>query len=150
MTKDIVKEDLQEKENFSPATQVNNNNDKLSNQNKPLREVLFIIAEVAILSATFYAGMKFSAKKEIAKPPVSETNEQFIPTPTIMPSESDEEISIPSVPLKPNAISPSIFGFTKTIDLPGMGVSELLFPKTPKLVTLTQKPIIQQIYQTAR
>ena len=70
---EFMKEDLQKLENQSLAPKVNTDN-KLGNQNK-LKIILLILAGVAILSGTFYAGMKFSTKREDSKITVPKTVE---------------------------------------------------------------------------
>ena len=127
---EFMKEDLQKLENQSLAPKVNTDN-KLGNQNK-LKIILLILAGVAILSGTFYAGMKFSTKREDSKVAVPKTVEQLTPTPTTSTLTNNDETSRPVTPLKPNVTAPATFGFIKTIDLPGIGV-RASFPENTKI-----------------
>ncbi len=113
-----------------PQTTVDN---KFINQKK-IKFVLLVVTEIVILSITFYAGMKFSTRNETSKTAATETKEQFTytSTPTPTPPTTDEEVSRPVIPLKPDVIVPTAFGFIKKIDLPGIGV-RASFPENTKI-----------------
>jgi hypothetical protein len=63
---------------------------------------------------------------------VPETVEQLTPTPTTSTLTNNEETSRPATPLKPSVTAPATFGFTKIIDLPGIGV-RASFPENTKV-----------------
>jgi len=93
-------------------------------QTKWIKIILFVLFETVLLTLVFYAGIKLSVKKEIS---------QSIPSPTFAPTpspEGTEEEQIVVSPAITKVTPPATFGYTKIIDLPGIGIRALFPPNT--------------------
>lgn len=122
----LMEKDLQNQE-ISPTTLQTSSEIKQKNW---LKITLLILAGALVLSGTFFAGMKFSTKKEISSPAITETVGQLTPMPTTSTLTNNDEAPRPATPLKPSVTAPSTFGFIKAIDLPGIGIRALFLENT--------------------
>lgn len=84
---------------------------------------------LVLLTGVFYAGSKMASKKEFSKD--SQPSPQVTSNPSVAPSS--QEVVKPVVNQKTPVTSPEKYGFTKTLELKGIGIKA----KFPQNVTLS-------------
>lgn len=101
-----------------------------------VKVVFFVLTGIILLAGTFYLGMKTVSKKEIPTRP----QETSYPTGTPVSTPVSEKVVDLNVNPKTSVISPDKYGFTKTIELKGIGV-KAKFPQNIGNVSLQEKDI---------
>lgn len=102
-------------------------------QKKWLKIGLLCLLGLVLLAGVFYAGLKMASKKELSKD--SRPSPQVTSNSSVTPTESlsSQEAEKPVVNQKTPVTSPEKYGFTKTLELNGIGVKA----KFPQNVTVS-------------